>query len=404
MSKIKVANPVVELDGDEMTRIIWDFIKQKLILPYLDIDLKYYDLGIEERDRTDDQITIDAANAIKQYGVGVKCATITPDEQRVEEFGLKQMWKSPNGTIRNILGGVIFREPIICKNVPRLVPHWTKPIVVGRHAFGDQYRATDFRFPGKGKLTMKFVGDDGTVIERDVYSAPSSGVYMGMYNLDDSIFDFARASLNYGLQRGVPVYLSTKNTILKAYDGRFKDIFQQVHDEEFAEAFKKAGITYEHRLIDDMVASALKWSGGYVWACKNYDGDVQSDIVAQGFGSLGLMTSVLMTPDGKIVEAEAAHGTVTRHYREHQKGKATSTNSIASIYAWTGGLKHRATLDSNAALMRFATTLEKVTVDAVEDGHMTKDLALLVGPDQKWLTTIGYLEKVDEYLNKALKG
>jgi isocitrate dehydrogenase len=404
MSKIKVANPVVELDGDEMTRIIWDFIKQKLILPYLDIDLAYYDLGIEERDRTNDQITIDAAHAIQKHGVGVKCATITPDEQRVEEFGLKQMWKSPNGTIRNILGGVIFREPIICKNVPRLVPHWTKPIVVGRHAFGDQYRATDFRFPGKGKLTMKFVGDDGTVIERDVYSAPSSGVYMGMYNLDDSIFDFARASLNYGLQRGVPVYLSTKNTILKAYDGRFKDIFQQVYDEEFAEAFKKAGITYEHRLIDDMVASALKWSGGYVWACKNYDGDVQSDIVAQGFGSLGLMTSVLMTPDGKIVEAEAAHGTVTRHYREHQKGKATSTNSIASIYAWTGGLKHRATLDGNEALMRFATMLEKVTVDAVEDGHMTKDLALLVGPDQKWLTTMGYLEKVDEYLNKALKG
>ena len=404
MSKIKVLNPVVELDGDEMTRIIWDFIKQKLILPYLDIDLKYYDLGIEERDRTNEQITVDAAEAIKQFGVGVKCATITPDEQRVEEFGLKQMWKSPNGTIRNILGGVIFREPIICRNVPRLVPHWTKPIVVGRHAFGDQYRATDFRFPGSGKLTMKFVGDDGTVIERDVYSAPSAGVYMGMYNLDDSITDFARASLNYGLQRGVPVYLSTKNTILKAYDGRFKDIFQQVFDAEFADRFKKAGITYEHRLIDDMVASALKWSGGYVWACKNYDGDVQSDIVAQGFGSLGLMTSVLMTPDGKIVEAEAAHGTVTRHYREHQKGKQTSTNSIASIYAWTGGLKHRATLDGNDALMRFATTLEKVTVDAVEDGHMTKDLALLVGPDQKWLTTMGYLEKVDDYLDKALKG
>ena len=404
MSKIKVLNPVVELDGDEMTRIIWDFIKQKLILPYLDIDLKYYDLGIEERDRTNDQITVDAAEAIKQFGVGVKCATITPDEQRVEEFGLKQMWKSPNGTIRNILGGVIFREPIICRNVPRLVPHWTKPIVVGRHAFGDQYRATDFRFPGKGKLTMKFVGDDGTVIERDVYSAPSAGVYMGMYNLDDSITDFARASLNYGLQRGVPVYLSTKNTILKAYDGRFKDIFQQVFDAEFADRFKAKGITYEHRLIDDMVASALKWSGGYVWACKNYDGDVQSDIVAQGFGSLGLMTSVLMTPDGKIVEAEAAHGTVTRHYREHQKGKQTSTNSIASIYAWTGGLKHRATLDGNDALIRFATTLEKVTVDAVEDGHMTKDLALLVGPDQKWLTTMGYLEKVDDYLDKALKG
>jgi isocitrate dehydrogenase len=404
MSKIKVANPVVELDGDEMTRIIWDFIKKKLILPYLDIDLHYYDLGIEERDRTDDQVTIDAANAIKQHGVGVKCATITPDEARVEEFGLKQMWKSPNGTIRNILGGVIFREPIICNNVPRLVPHWTQPIVVGRHAFGDQYRATDFRFPGKGKLTMKFVGEDGTVIERDVYSAPSAGVYMGMYNLDDSIHDFARASLNYGLVRNMPVYLSTKNTILKAYDGRFKDIFQKVYDEEFSEEFKKRGLTYEHRLIDDMVASALKWSGGYVWACKNYDGDVQSDIVAQGFGSLGLMTSVLMTPDGKIVEAEAAHGTVTRHYREHQKGKQTSTNSIASIYAWTGGLKHRATLDNNEALMRFATTLERVTVDAVEDGHMTKDLALLVGPDQKWLTTMGYLEKVDEYLNKALKG
>ena len=404
MTKIKVANPVVELDGDEMTRIIWDFIKQKLILPYLDIDLKYYDLGIEERDRTEDKITVDAAHAIQKYGVGVKCATITPDEARVEEFGLKQMWKSPNGTIRNILGGVIFREPIICKNVPRLVPHWTKPITVGRHAFGDQYRATDFKFPGKGKLTMKFVGDDGTVIEKDVYAAPSAGVYMGMYNLDDSITDFARASLNYGLVRNVPVYLSTKNTILKAYDGRFKDIFQAVFDAEFAEEFKKRGLTYEHRLIDDMVASALKWSGGYVWACKNYDGDVQSDIVAQGFGSLGLMTSVLMTPDGKIVEAEAAHGTVTRHYREHQKGKATSTNSIASIYAWTGGLKHRATLDNNEQLMRFATTLEKVTVDTVEDGFMTKDLALLVGPDQKWLTTMGYLEKVDEYLNKALKG
>jgi isocitrate dehydrogenase len=404
MTKIKVANPVVELDGDEMTRIIWDFIKQKLILPYLDIDLKYYDLGIEERDRTNDQITIDSAEAIKKYGVGVKCATITPDEARVEEFGLKQMWKSPNGTIRNILGGVIFREPIICKNVPRLVPGWTKPIVVGRHAFGDQYRATDFRFPGAGKLTLKFVGEDGQTIEREVFNAPSAGVVMGMYNLDDSIMDFARSSLNYGLLKGWPVYLSTKNTILKAYDGRFKDLFQKVYDEEFAEAFKKAGITYEHRLIDDMVASALKWSGGYVWACKNYDGDVQSDTVAQGFGSLGLMTSVLMTPDGKIVEAEAAHGTVTRHYREHQKGKATSTNSVASIYAWTGGLKHRAKLDGNDQLMRFATTLEKVTVDTVEDGHMTKDLALLVGPDQKWLTTMGYLEKVDEYLNKALAG
>ena len=404
MTKIKVANPVVELDGDEMTRIIWDFIKKKLILPYLDIDLKYYDLGIEERDRTNDQITIDAAEAIKTYGVGVKCATITPDEQRVEEFGLKQMWKSPNGTIRNILGGVIFREPIICKNVPRLVPGWTQPIVVGRHAFGDQYRATDFRFPGPGKLTMKFVGEDGTVIERDVYSAPSSGVFMGMYNLDDSIIDFARSSLNYGLLKGWPVYLSTKNTILKTYDGRFKDLFAKVYAEEFEDKFKAAGIHYEHRLIDDMVASAMKWSGGYVWACKNYDGDVQSDTVAQGFGSLGLMTSVLLTPDGKTVEAEAAHGTVTRHYRQHQKGQQTSTNSVASIFAWAGGLKHRAKLDNNDQLMRFATTLEKVTVNAVEDGHMTKDLALLVGPDQKWLTTIGYLEKVDEYLNKALKG
>ena len=404
MTKIKVANPVVELDGDEMTRIIWDFIKQKLILPYLDIDLKYYDLSIEVRDATNDQITIDSAHAIQKYGVGVKCATITPDEQRVEEFHLKKMWKSPNGTIRNILGGVIFREPIICKNVPRLVPGWTKPIVIGRHAFGDQYRATDFHFPGAGKLTMKFVGDDGTVIEKDVYAAPSAGVYMGMYNLDDSIIDFARSSLNYGLLKGWPVYLSTKNTILKAYDGRFKDLFQHIYDTEFADQFKARGITYEHRLIDDMVASAMKWSGGYVWACKNYDGDVQSDTVAQGFGSLGLMTSVLMTPDGKTVEAEAAHGTVTRHFREHQKGKATSTNSVASIYAWTGGLKHRAKLDDNAQLMRFASTLEKVTVDAVEDGWMTKDLALLVGPDQKWLTTIGYLEKVDEYLNKALAG
>ncbi|SEN41557.1 isocitrate dehydrogenase (NADP) [Gemmobacter aquatilis] len=404
MTKIKVENPVVELDGDEMTRIIWDFIKQKLILPYLDIDLKYYDLGIEERDRTNDQITIDSAEAIKKYGVGVKCATITPDEARVEEFNLKQMWKSPNGTIRNILGGVIFREPIICKNVPRLVPGWTQPIVVGRHAFGDQYRATDFRFPGAGKLTMKFVGDDGTVIERDVYSAPSSGVFMGMYNLDDSIIDFARSSMNYGLLKGWPVYLSTKNTILKAYDGRFKDLFAKVYAEEFEDKFKAAGIHYEHRLIDDMVASAMKWSGGYVWACKNYDGDVQSDTVAQGFGSLGLMTSVLMTPDGKTVEAEAAHGTVTRHYRQHQAGKETSTNSVASIFAWTGGLKHRAKLDDNAQLMRFAQTLEKVTVDAVEDGWMTKDLALLVGPDQKWLTTMGYLEKVDEYLNKALVG
>ncbi|WBU54109.1 NADP-dependent isocitrate dehydrogenase [Paracoccus sp. SCSIO 75233] len=402
MSKIKVANPVVELDGDEMTRIIWDFIKKKLILPYLDIDLKYYDLGIEERDRTDDQITVDAANAIKEYGVGVKCATITPDEARVEEFGLKKMWRSPNGTIRNILGGVIFREPIICKNVPRLVPHWTKPIVVGRHAFGDQYRATDFKFPGKGKLTIKFVGDDGETIEHEVFQAPGSGVTMAMYNLDESIRDFARASMNYALQRKYPLYLSTKNTIMKAYDGRFKDLFQEVFDAEFADEYKKAGITYEHRLIDDMVAASLKWSGGYVWACKNYDGDVQSDTVAQGFGSLGLMTSVLMTPDGKTVEAEAAHGTVTRHYREHQKGNETSTNSIASIYAWSGGLKHRAKLDENEALMTFAQTLEKVTVRAVEDGFMTKDLALLVGPDQKWLSTMGFLEKVDEYLNKAL--
>ena len=372
MTKIKVANPVVELDGDEMTRIIWHFIKEKLILPYLDIDLKYYDLGIEERDRTNDQITIDSANAIKQYGVGVKCATITPDEARVEEFGLKQMWKSPNGTIRNILGGVIFRQPIICTNVPRLVPGWTKPIVIGRHAFGDQYRATDFHFPGAGKLSMKFVGNDGTVIDKEVYAAPSAGVYMGMYNLDDSIIDFARASLNYGLNLGWPVYLSTKNTILKAYDGRFKDLFQQIYEAEFEAAFKAKGIVYEHRLIDDMVASSMKWSGGYVWACKNYDGDVQSDLVAQGFGSLGMMTSVLMTPDGKIVEAEAAHGTVTRHFRQHQQGKETSTNSVASIYAWTGGLKHRAKLDGNAELLRFAETLEKVTVDTVEDGFMTK--------------------------------
>ncbi|MBV1904320.1 MAG: NADP-dependent isocitrate dehydrogenase [Marinosulfonomonas sp.] len=402
MTKIKVANPVVELDGDEMTRIIWDFIKKKLILPYLDIDLLYYDLGIEERDRTDDQITIDAAEKIKEVGVGVKCATITPDEARVEEFGLKKMWRSPNGTIRNILGGVIFREPIICSNVPRLVPGWTQPIVVGRHAFGDQYRATDFRFPGKGKLTIKFVGDDGEVIEREVFDAPGSGVTMAMYNLDDSIRDFARASLNYGLNRGWPVYLSTKNTILKAYDGRFKDLFQEIFDAEFADKFAAKNITYEHRLIDDMVAASMKWSGGYVWACKNYDGDVQSDTVAQGFGSLGLMTSQLMTPDGKIVEAEAAHGTVTRHYRQHQKGEATSTNSIASIFAWTGGLKHRAKLDGNAELTQFADTLEKIVVDTVESGDMTKDLALLVGPDQAWLTTEGFLEKVAENLNAAL--
>ncbi len=402
MSKIKVENPVVELDGDEMTRIIWDFIKKKLILPYLDVDLKYYDLGMEVRDETNDQITIDAAEAIKKYGVGVKCATITPDEDRVEEFGLKQMWRSPNGTIRNILGGVVFRAPIICKNVPRLVPGWTDPIVIGRHAFGDQYKATDFLMPGKGQLTMKFVGDDGTVIEKVVYDSPGAGVAMGMYNLDESIIDFARASLNYGLNLGWPVYLSTKNTILKAYDGRFKDLFQKVYEEEFADQFKAAGITYEHRLIDDMVASAMKWSGKFVWACKNYDGDVQSDTVAQGFGSLGLMTSQLMTPDGKIVEAEAAHGTVTRHYRQHQAGKATSTNSIASIFAWTGGLKHRAKLDDNAQLMTFASTLEKVVVDTVESGFMTKDLALLVGPDQKWLTTEGFLEKVDDNLNAAM--
>ncbi len=404
MTKIKVDNPIVELDGDEMTRIIWHFIKEKLILPYLDVDLKYYDLGMEMRDDTNDQITIDAAEAIKKYGVGVKCATITPDEARVEEFGLKKMWRSPNGTIRNILGGVIFRQPIICQNVPRLVPGWTKPIVVGRHAYGDQYKATDFLFPGAGKLTLKFEGEDGTVIEREVFDAPSSGITMAMYNLDKSIYDFARASLNYGLNLGWPVYLSTKNTILKAYDGRFKDIFQEVYENEFEEQFKKAGIWYEHRLIDDMVAAAMKWSGGYVWACKNYDGDVQSDTVAQGYGSLGLMTSQLMTPDGKIVEAEAAHGTVTRHYRQHQKGEATSTNSIASIYAWTGGLKHRAKLDDNAELMRFAETLEKVIVDTVETGNMTKDLALLVGPNQSWLTTEGFLEKIDENLNKALVG
>jgi isocitrate dehydrogenase len=404
MSKIKVANPIVEMDGDEMTRIIWDFIKQKLILPYLDLDLLYYDLGIQERDRTRDQITIDAAEKTKEVGVAVKCATITPDEARVEEFGLQDMWKSPNGTIRNILGGVVFRQPILCRNVPRLVPGWTKPIVIGRHAFGDQYKATDMKFPGPGKLTMKFVGDDGTVIERDVYSAPSSGVFMGMYNLDASIRDFARASMNYALTLGWPLYLSTKNTILKQYDGQFMLLFQEVYEAEFADKFKAAGIWYEHRLIDDMVACAMKWNGGFVWACKNYDGDVQSDTVAQGFGSLGLMASQLMTPDGKIVEAEAAHGTVTRHYRQHQKGEATSTNSVASIYAWTGGLKHRAKLDDNAALMTFAQTLERVVVDTVEAGFMTKDLALLVGPDQKWLTTMGFLDKVDEGLNRALAG
>jgi isocitrate dehydrogenase len=402
MEKIKVANPVVELDGDEMTRIIWDLIKKKLVLPYLDIDLHYYDLSIEHRDATDDKVTVDAAEAIKKYGVGVKCATITPDEARVEEFKLKKMWKSPNGTIRNILGGVIFREPIICKNVPRLVPGWTQPIIVGRHAFGDQYRATDFLFPGKGTLTIKFVGEDGKVIEHEVFKSPGSGVAMAMYNLDESIKEFARASMNYGLARKYPVYLSTKNTILKAYDGRFKDLFQEIYDAEFAAKFKAAGIIYEHRLIDDMVASALKWSGGYVWACKNYDGDVQSDTVAQGFGSLGLMTSVLFTPDGKTVEAEAAHGTVTRHYREHQKGKSTSTNSIASIFAWTRGLSHRAKLDGNDKLAKFAHTMEEVCVATVEQGFMTKDLALLVGPDQKWLTTEGFLDKVDENLKKAM--
>lgn len=402
MAKIKVANPVVELDGDEMTRIIWAEIKNKLIHPYLDLDLDYYDLGVEHRDATNDQVTIDAAEAIKRHGVGVKCATITPDEARVEEFKLKEMWRSPNGTIRNILGGVIFREPIICKNVPRLVPGWTQPFVIGRHAYGDQYRATDFKVPGKGRLTIKFEGDDGTVIEKEVFKFPGAGVAMSMYNLDQSIIDFARASFNYGLARKYPVYLSTKNTILKTYDGRFKDLFQKVFDEEFKSKFQSLGLTYEHRLIDDMVASCLKWSGGYVWACKNYDGDVQSDTAAQGFGSLGLMTSVLMTPDGQTVEAEAAHGTVTRHYREHQKGKATSTNSIASIFAWTRGLSHRAKLDGNADLAKFAATLEKVCVDTVEAGHMTKDLALLVGPDQKWLTTNGFLDKVDENLKTAM--
>ncbi|QYO75249.1 NADP-dependent isocitrate dehydrogenase [Devosia salina] len=402
MSKIKVANPVVDLDGDEMTRIIWQAIKDKLIHPYLDLPIEYYDLSVENRDATNDQVTVDAANAIKKHGVGIKCATITPDEQRVEEFKLKKMWKSPNGTIRNILGGVIFREPIICKNVPRLVPGWTQPIIVGRHAFGDQYRATDFKFPGKGTLTIKFTGEDGEVIEHEVFQAPGAGVAMAMYNLDDSIRDFAYSSFNYGLARGVPVYLSTKNTILKAYDGRFKDIFQEIYDAEFKDKFEAKKIWYEHRLIDDMVASALKWSGGYVWACKNYDGDVQSDIVAQGFGSLGLMTSVLATPDGKIVEAEAAHGTVTRHYRQHQQGKETSTNSTASIFAWTRGLAHRAKLDNNAELAKFAETLEKVTVDTIEEGKMTKDLALLVGPDQPWLTTLGFLDAIDQNLQKAM--
>ena len=402
MSKIKVENTVVEMDGDEMTRIIWDFIKNKLILPYLDIPLEYYDLGIEERDRTDDNVTIQAANATLKHGVAVKCATITPDEARVEEFNLKKMWKSPNGTIRNILGGVVFRAPIICNNVPRLVPGWTKPIVVGRHAYGDQYRATDFKFPGKGKLIMKFVGEDGKEIEHEVFDAPSSGIAMGMYNLDQSIIDFARASMNYGLKMNWDVYLSTKNTIMKTYDGRFKDLFQEIYEKEFEDQFKKAGIVYEHRLIDDMVACALKWSGGFVWACKNYDGDVQSDTVAQGFGSLGLMTSQLMTPDGKIVEAEAAHGTVTRHFRAHQRGEATSTNSIASIYAWTGGLKHRAKLDENSKLATFAETLERVVIETVEKGDMTKDLAILVGKEQNWLSTEGFLEKVNSNLENKL--
>ena len=402
MAKIKVKNPVVEMDGDEMTRIIWRLIKEKLIHPYLDVELLYYDLGIQKRDETRDRITIEAAEAVKKIGVGVKCATITPDEARVKEFGLKEMYRSPNGTIRNILGGVIFREPIICKNVPRLVPGWTKPIIIGRHAYGDQYRATDFKVPGKGKLSLLFVGDDGTKIEREVFRFPGGGVTMAMYNLDDSIRDFARASLNYGLNRGYPVYLSTKNTIVKVYDGRFKDIFQEIYDREFKAEFEKKGIFYEHRLIDDMVAAALKWSGGYVWACKNYDGDVQSDTVAQGYGSLGLMTSVLMTPDGKVVEAEAAHGTVTRHYRQHQRGEQTSTNSVASIFAWTRGLAHRAKLDDDSELARFATTLEKVTVGTVESGFMTKDLALLVGADQKWLSTTGFLDKVDENLKKAM--
>jgi len=402
MKKINVANPIVELDGDEMTRIIWQFIKDKLILPYLDIDLKYYDLGVENRDATDDKVTVEAAQAIKQYGVGVKCATITPDEARVTEFNLKKMWKSPNGTIRNILDGTVFREPIICKNVPRLVPGWTKPIVIGRHAFGDQYRATDFKVPGPGKLTMKFEGADGQVIEHEVFAFPSAGIAMGMYNLDESIRGFARACLNYGKDKKWPVYLSTKNTILKAYDGRFKDLFQEVYETEFKADFDKLGITYEHRLIDDMVACALKWSGEFVWACKNYDGDVQSDTVAQGFGSLGLMTSVLLSPDGKTVEAEAAHGTVTRHYREHQKGKATSTNPIASIFAWTRGLSYRAKFDNTPEVARFAETLERVCIDTVEAGFMTKDLAILIGPDQPWLTTTQFLDKLDEGLRAKM--
>ncbi len=402
MAKIKVKNPVVELDGDEMTRIIWQWIRERLIQPYLDIDLVYFDLGIEKRDETDDRITVEAAEAIKRHGVGVKCATITPDEARVKEFGLKKMWKSPNGTIRNILGGTIFREPIVIQNVPRLIPGWTDPIVVGRHAFGDQYKATDFVVPGKGRLTISWVGENGETIEHDVFDFPGGGVAMAMYNLDESIRDFARASMNYGLARGWPVYLSTKNTILKAYDGRFKDIFQEIYETEFREKFEKAGITYEHRLIDDMVASALKWSGRFIWACKNYDGDVQSDQVAQGFGSLGLMTSVLMSPDGRTVEAEAAHGTVTRHYRMHQQGKATSTNPIASIFAWTGGLKHRGKLDGTPEVTRFAETLERVCVETVEGGQMTKDLAILIGPDQAWMTTEQFFEAVRSNLEKAM--
>jgi isocitrate dehydrogenase len=402
MAKIKVKNPVVEMDGDEMTRIIWAFIKDKLILPYLDIDLKYYDLGIENRDRTSDQVTVDSAEAAKKYGVAVKCATITPDEARVKEFNLKEMWRSPNGTIRNIIGGTIFREPIVCKNVPRLVPGWTHPIVIGRHAFGDQYRATDFVVPGKGKLTVRFEGEDGKVIEHDVFDFPAGGVAMTMYNLDESIIGFARSSFNYGLMRGWPVYLSTKNTILKRYDGRFKDLFQEVFDKEFADKFKAKKITYEHRLIDDMVASALKWHGEFVWACKNYDGDVQSDTVAQGFGSLGLMTSVLMTPDGKTVEAEAAHGTVTRHYREHQKGKPTSTNPIASIFAWTQGLKYRGTFDGTPEVVKFADALEKVCVEAVESGKMTKDLAILIDKSQAYLTTEEFLATLDGNLKAKM--
>mgnify|MGYP002629017758 FL=1 len=402
MSKIKVKNPVVEMDGDEMTRIIWQVIKDKLIHPYLDIDLKYYDLSIQNRDATDDQVTIDSAEATKKYGVAVKCATITPDEQRVEEFGLKKMWKSPNGTIRNILGGVVFREPIVISNIPRLVPGWTQPVVIGRHAFGDQYKATDFVVPGAGKLTMKFEGKDGKVIEKEVFDFPSAGIAMGMYNLDESIRDFARATFTYGVQRQWPVYLSTKNTILKAYDGRFKDIFQEVFDAEFKDRFAAFKGTYEHRLIDDMVAACMKWSGGYVWACKNYDGDVQSDTVAQGYGSLGLMTSVLLSPDGNTVEAEAAHGTVTRHYRNWQKGEATSTNSIASIYAWTQGLDHRGRMDAAPEVRKFARTLEETVVKTVEAGFMTKDLALLVGPEQNYLTTEGFIEKVAQNFEDAM--